>query len=214
MESKSVIATACDLPNAPTSGNLIEFPITLPFTVTLLDEMSDGSSAYLYDCTRTIIDDFDPSKVSTCAISVDPRRGHEKLGLKVEVPLYQSLSDENLFGTYHQVAVEEEGGEVYALLTREGIEPAAMGGRGADTGAQAKVGTDCSGQESRSQKNGRTASSVDAERISTLELRLEVRREEGGETVEGGRVVMVLSNVTYAQKGVKTSVLLLAKAGS
>ena len=152
VEIKSVIATtACALPNDPSSGTLIEFPVTLPFTVTLLD----STSASLQDRTRDIIDVFDPSSVNTCAISVDPRKGHERLGLVVEVPQYEPL-----FTT-------GDGSIIYDELTREDSED---------------VGHVCINEQP--QPGGSLGTiprqmgpvpGTDSERISLLELQIEVR---------------------------------------
>lgn len=145
VESRSVIATACDLqkPSSPSSaslqvGNLIEFPVSLPFTVTLLDwereeegGSDDSSSTSLVSRTRHIIDGFDPSKVSTCAISVEARRGHELLGLEVEVPHYQPLS---IGGSRREGGEEEEGCGTYAMITKEADSPVRAAREDGNTG--------------------------------------------------------------------------------
>lgn len=167
VESKSIIATVCDLHNPSCAENLIEFPVSLPCTVTFLDDSSDGSS--LYDCTKIIIDDFDPSKVNTCAISVDPRKGKEKFGIEVEIPLYQSLSGWNL----PEVCLDEESGN-YQLLTKETFSDGAEGG-GEAVHPESQTGavTDCTIQcETKAAYEMVETHSADSERISALEQQL------------------------------------------
>ncbi|KAL5506589.1 hypothetical protein EMCRGX_G008268 [Ephydatia muelleri] len=132
VESRSIIATTCDLPNSSSPSqcvrNLIEFPVSLPITVTLLDEeeeeegggSDDSSASSLFSRTRNIIEGFDPSKVSTYAISVEARKGHEMLGLEVEAPHYQALSSPAR--RERPVEVEECG--TYTLITKDMTMPA------------------------------------------------------------------------------------------